>query len=172
MWIFSNSQNRLARVINGRGRRILVHHNIIIYVTIKYCTIGPQYVRYVLSLNNLAYNIDIPFSFGHYVVCPSIYGFWLPFWYFQSSYNPWLFGIGLLFHFIIITICTTIVKPDNLNVFVSRRAEFCQVYLYCKLNYSRTKRTGHTVAQSYKSSNSSGVRNVDINVSVHDVFLE
>ena len=25
-----------------------------------------------------------PFSFGHYVVCPSIYGFWLPLWYLQT----------------------------------------------------------------------------------------
>ena len=24
-----------------------------------------------------------PFSFGHCVVCPSIYGFWLPLWYLQ-----------------------------------------------------------------------------------------
>jgi len=25
-----------------------------------------------------------PFSFGHCIVCPSIYGFWLPLWYLQS----------------------------------------------------------------------------------------
>ena len=25
-----------------------------------------------------------PFSFGHCVVCPSIYGFWLPLWYLQT----------------------------------------------------------------------------------------
>ena len=27
------------------------------------------------------------FSFGHCVVCPSIYGFWLPLWYLQALFN-------------------------------------------------------------------------------------
>ena len=27
---------------------------------------------------------NIPFSFGHCIVCPSIYGFWLPLWYLQT----------------------------------------------------------------------------------------
>jgi hypothetical protein len=27
------------------------------------------------------------FSFGHCVVCPSIYGFWLPLWYLQTLFN-------------------------------------------------------------------------------------
>jgi len=27
--------------------------------------------------------VHCPFSFGHFVVCPSIYGFWLSFWYLQ-----------------------------------------------------------------------------------------
>ena len=28
-----------------------------------------------------------PFSFGHYVVCSSTYGFWLPLWYLQTLLN-------------------------------------------------------------------------------------
>ena len=36
------------------------------------------------------YNLDTfvlyfsPFSFAHFIVCPSIYGFWLPLWFLQS----------------------------------------------------------------------------------------
>ena len=30
-----------------------------------------------------------PFSFGHCVVCPSIYGFWLPLWYLRPVANHW-----------------------------------------------------------------------------------
>ena len=33
---------------------------------------------YVLSI------VACPFSFDHCVVCPSIYGFWLPLWYLQT----------------------------------------------------------------------------------------
>jgi hypothetical protein len=29
-----------------------------------------------------------PFSFDHCVVCPSIYGFWLPLWYLQTLLKP------------------------------------------------------------------------------------
>ena len=29
-----------------------------------------------------------PFAFGHCVVCPSIYGFWLNFWYLQTLLTP------------------------------------------------------------------------------------
>jgi hypothetical protein len=39
-----------------------------------------------------------PFSFGHCVVCPSIYGFWLPLWYLQTllQQNPLLLNCGSL----------------------------------------------------------------------------
>ena len=33
-----------------------------------------------------------PFSFGHCIICPSIYGLWLPLWYLQNFINtiiPW-----------------------------------------------------------------------------------
>jgi hypothetical protein len=32
-----------------------------------------------------------PFSFGHYLVCPSIYGFWLPFGIFKLFLNIYIF---------------------------------------------------------------------------------
>jgi hypothetical protein len=36
----------------------------------------------------------LPFSFCHCIVCPSIYGFWLPLWYLQASLCP--FALFLL----------------------------------------------------------------------------
>jgi hypothetical protein len=46
-------------------------------------------VRVTRSLVLFVYFVDrclsfFPFAFGHYVVCPPIYGFWSPLWYFQT----------------------------------------------------------------------------------------
>jgi hypothetical protein len=37
------------------------------------------------------------FSFGHCVICPSIYGFWLPIWYLRFTASDYPFGIFKLF---------------------------------------------------------------------------
>jgi hypothetical protein len=38
----------------------------------------------------------LPFFFCHCIVCPSIYGFWLPLWYLQASLCPFaLFILSL-----------------------------------------------------------------------------
>jgi hypothetical protein len=38
-------------------------------------------------LCNILYIIDCPFSFSHCIVCPSIYDFWLSFWYLQCFWT-------------------------------------------------------------------------------------
>ena len=37
------------------------------------------------------------FSFGHCIVCPSTYGFWLPLWYLQSLLNTSVHGRMYIF---------------------------------------------------------------------------
>jgi hypothetical protein len=43
--------------------------------------------------------VPLPFFFCHCVVCPSIYGFWLPFWYLQASLCPFAFFLLSLYCF-------------------------------------------------------------------------
>jgi hypothetical protein len=39
---------------------------------------------WLLITSLVSSNVSCPFYFGHCVVCPSIYGFWLPLWHLQS----------------------------------------------------------------------------------------
>ena len=41
---------------------------------------------FVFFSGNFVTTLIYPFSFGHYVVCPSIYGFWLPLWYLRNIF--------------------------------------------------------------------------------------
>ena len=53
-----------------------------------------------------------PFSFGHYVVCPSsIYGFWIPIWFLQILLNL-IMKCGLRFCFIWY-VCVYVVNSEN-----------------------------------------------------------
>ena len=38
------------------------------------------------------------FSFGHCIVCPSIYGFWLPLWYLQTLFKIKQYSFYLLYN--------------------------------------------------------------------------
>ena len=50
---------------------------------------------YVFGIFKLLF-VLLPFSFCHCIVCPSIYGFWLPLWYLQASRCPFaLFSLSL-----------------------------------------------------------------------------
>ena len=54
----------------------------------------------------------LPFFFCHCIVCPSIYGFWLPLWYLQASLCPFalfLLSLYCLFFFYLLLLITFLV---------------------------------------------------------------
>ena len=73
---------------------------------------------YFSLMSSVLYIVVCPFSFGHCVVCPSIYRFWIPLWYLQMPllqiciwrllclYSAIKLSKSMLFHFVQNHICS------------------------------------------------------------------
>jgi hypothetical protein len=76
-----------------------------------------------------------PLSFGHCIVCPSIYGFWLPPWYLQIFLSGFSFGTFGTLHFHTNTIsnnCQKYAKILVCNLFWRKEynLDYCLFCLY------------------------------------------
>jgi hypothetical protein len=79
-WVFTGFVTRLTQRVSLVQQELL---------TLSEFTPILSGVRVIRSLVLFVYFVDrclsfFPFAVGHYVVCPSIYGFWLPLWYCQT----------------------------------------------------------------------------------------
>ena len=81
-WVFTGFVTRLTQRVSLVEQELLTLSD---HLSSPPVLIG---VRITRSLVLFVYFVDrwffFPFAFGHYVVCPPIYGFWLPLWYFQT----------------------------------------------------------------------------------------
>ena len=82
-WLITWFVTRVTRRVSLVGQEILALSE---HLSSSVVWWGSRYSIFSLMRNALSIVVG-PFTFGHCVVCPSsIYGFWLPFLYLQTSY--------------------------------------------------------------------------------------
>jgi hypothetical protein len=91
----------------------------------------------------------LPFFFCHCIVCPSIYGFWLPLWYLQASLCPFALFLlslyGLFFFYLRLLI--TFLLPLRFSL------SFCPFSYVIVYNDKMKRAKGQREAWRYQRSN-------------------
>jgi hypothetical protein len=86
-----------------------------------------------------------PFSFDHCIVCPSIYGFWLPLWYLRFTDSDYLFGIldlrilitSLWYLQTVLKLCIDACKQSSSNIQNGYYRLFFILFFYAMKTYNK-----------------------------------